>query len=144
MSSVSKWLRDNGSPPFPLRYLSNNCAHAPPPPDATFTQISAIMGSSAPCISVLPAGNQHQDMLHIIVWQPNVISVLDGDTLTTSAIFRSVEDAMPRDTWLITAQLTPLPNLTLNALTMGLTLMMMISTPLWMMTERIRYVKPGT
>ena len=44
-------------------------------------------------MSALPAGNQRQVTRHIIVWQPNVISVTDGDILMKFAIFRSVEDA---------------------------------------------------
>ena len=123
--------------------LSNTRARAPPPPIATFAQILTIMGSPAQCTSVLPVGNQHQDMLHIIVWQPNVISVTNEDTLTMSAIFRSVEDVTPQGMWSITAQSIPLPNHILDALTMGPTPMTMTSTPLWMMTEKAKNVEPG-
>ena len=143
MSSISRLLRGSGSPPHPLRFLSNTRVHALPPPIATFAQILAITGSSAPCTSALPVGNQHRDMQHIIVWQPNVISVIDGDTLTTSAIFGSVEDVTPWDMWSITVQSTPLSNHTLNALTMGPTLTMTTSIPLWTMTKELRYIEPG-
>ena len=61
------------------------------------------MGSFAQCTLVPPAGRQHPAMRHIIVWQPSVISVIDGDTPTTSAIFGSVEDVTPPDMWSITA-----------------------------------------
>ena len=46
-------------------------------------------------------------MLHIIVWKPNVISVIDEDTLMTYATFESVEDVMPMGMWQITVQSTP-------------------------------------
>ena len=143
MSSISKSLRGSGSPPHPLRFLSNTRAHALPPPIATFAWISAITGTSAPCTSALPVGNQHQDMLHIIVWQPNVISVADGDTLMTSAIFGSVEDVTPWDMWSITVQSIPLPNHILNTLTMEPIPTMTTSIPLWMTTEKLRHIEPG-
>ena len=141
--SVSRSLRDSGSPPHPLVSLSNTHAHAPPPLTVTFALILAIMDFSAPCTSVPPVGNWHQDTLHIIVWQSNVISVFDGDILTTSATFGSVEDVTPWDMWSITAQLIPLPNHILTGLITGPTLKTMTSTPLWMTTEKVRNVEPG-
>ena len=47
-----------------------------------------------------------------------------------SVTFESVEDAMPKDMWSITAQSICLPNQTLAALMGEPTLMMMTSTPL--------------
>ena len=72
-----------------------------------------------------------------------MISVIDGDTLTKSVTFESVEDATPRDMWLITAQSIHLPNQTLETLKVGLTPMTTTSTPLWMTTEEIEHIKPG-
>ena len=72
-----------------------------------------------------------------------MISVIDGDILTTYATFASVEDVMAKDMWQIVAQSTPCLNQQLTALMEGPTLRMMISTPLWMMNERLRYVEPG-
>ena len=60
-----------------------------------------------------------------------------------SAIFKSVEDAIPQDMWLITAQLIRLPNQWLEVLTMGLTPTMTTSIPLWMTTRKVEHVKPG-
>ena len=143
MPSASRSWKGSGSPPLLLRSSSNTPTPALPPPTAIFAQISATMGSSAPCTSALPVGSLHQATLHIIVWQSNVISVADGDTLMTSATFESVENVTPQDMWSITVQLTPLPNQVLKALTMGHTLMTTTSTPLWMTTERIRHIEPG-
>ena len=56
---------------------------------------------------------------------------------------RAVEDVMPRDMWSITVQSISLPNQMLAALTAGHTPMMTTSTPLWMTTEEVRYIKPG-
>ena len=116
MSSTSRLLKDNGSPCLPLRSLSNTRAPAPPIPNVTFARISVTMDSPAPCMSALPAGNWHQVTWHIIIWQPNVISVIDGDILMKFAIFGSVEDAMPQGMWSITARSIRLPSQTLKAL----------------------------
>ena len=144
MSSVSKSLKDNGSLPPPLESWSTTPAPHCPTPSVTFVQILVTMGSSALCTPVLQAvGNQHQVMQHIIVWQPNVISVIDGDTQTRSAIFRSVEDAMPQGMWLITAQSIHLPNPKLTILMEELILTTTTSTPLWMTTRELMCIKPG-
>ena len=82
-------------------------------------------------------------MQHIIVWQPNVVSVLDGDIPTMSAIFKSVEDAIPQDMWLITAQSIRLPNQLLETLTTGLTPTTTTSIPLWMTTREVGHIEPG-
>ena len=82
-------------------------------------------------------------MLHIIVWKHNVVSVVNGDTLMKSVTFESVEDATPRDMWLITAQSICLPNRTLEAHMAGLTLMTVTSTPLWMTTKEVGHIEPG-
>ena len=82
-------------------------------------------------------------MPHIIVWWPNVISVIGGDTLTRYAIFGSVEDVTPQDMWSITVQSTHLPNQKLATLMGGPTLTMMTSTPLWMTTREMVCVEPG-
>ena len=142
-SSASRSPKDNGSPLRPLGFLSNTHAPALPPPGAMFARISAITDFLAPCTPVLPVGNRRQDTLHIIVWRPNVISVTDGDTLMTSAIFRSVEDVTPWDMWSITAQSTPLTNQLLKTLTLGPTPMTMTSTPLWMTTRESVCIEPG-
>ena len=143
MSSISRSLKANGSPLQHPESLSN--AHIPPPPTpaATFAQISVIMGSSAPCTSALPVVKPCQVMQHIIVWQPNVVSVLDGDILIMSVTFGSVEDATPWGMWSITAQSICLPNQMLEALMGEPTLTMMTSTPLWMTTREIGCVEPG-
>ena len=86
---------------------------------------------------------QCQVMQCIIVWQPNVVSVLDGDILMMSVIFRSVEDVTPWGMWSITAQLTHLPNQMLEALMGEHTLTTMTSTPLWMTTKGIGHIEPG-
>ena len=82
-------------------------------------------------------------MQHIIVWQPSVISVIDGDILMMSATFRSVEDVMPWGMWSITAQSICLPTQMLTALMGEPTLTMMTSTPLWMMTRGMVCIEPG-
>ena len=89
------------------------------------------------------AKKPHQAMQHIIIWRPNVVSVIDGDILTMSAIFGSVEDVTPQDMWLITAQSIHLPNQMLTALMAGLTQTMMTSMPSWMTTREVRRIKPG-
>ena len=83
-------------------------------------------------------------MQHIIVWQPNVISVLDGDIPMISAIFESVEDVMPWGMWLITAQSIRLPSQMLTVLMEEPTWMTMTSTPLWMTTREIGCIESGT
>ena len=82
-------------------------------------------------------------MLNIIVWKPNVISVIDGDIPTMYATFDSVKDVMAKDMWQITVQLTPCLSQQLAVFMGEPTWRMMISTPLWMMNERLRYVEPG-
>ena len=143
MSSTSKLLKENGSLPPPPGSSFNALAPILPAPDVTFAWISVTMGSCAQCTYVPLAGKQRQDMLHIIVWQPNVVSVIDGDTLTTFATFESVEDATPQGMWSITAQLTHLPSQTLAALMGGSIWMTMTSTPLWMTTEGMVCIEPG-
>ena len=59
------------------------------------------------------------------------------------ATFKSVEDVMPQDMWSITAQSTCLPNQRFATLMEGPTLMMMTSTPLWMITKEMVCVEPG-
>ena len=106
-------------------------------------QILVTMISSAQCTPAQPVKRPCQAMQHIIVWKSNVVSVFDGDTPTTSAIFGFVEDAIPQDMWSVTAQSTHLPNCSLTALMGELTQMMTFSTPLWMTTREVRYIKPG-
>ena len=72
-----------------------------------------------------------------------MISVVDGDTLTTFATFESVEDATPWGMWSITAQSIRLPSQMFAALMEELTLTMMTSTPLWMTTRRMVHIEPG-
>ena len=143
MSSISKSWKDNGSPPPPLKSLSKTPALTPPTPTVTFAQILVTMGSPVPCTPVLPVGNRHRAMRHIIVWQPNVISVFDGDTQMRFAIFESAEDVTPRDMWLITAQSTHLLNQELTILMGEPTQMTMTSTPLWMTTKGLVCIEPG-
>ena len=143
MSSVFRSPKDNGSLPLPLRFLSKTPVLTPPIPNVTVAQILVTTGSPAPCTPVLPVGNRHWAMWHIIVWQPNVISAIDGDTLTRFATFESVEDAMPQDMWSITAQSIHLSSQKLATLMGELILMMMTSTPLWMTTRELVYIEPG-
>ena len=143
MSSISKSLRDNGSLPLSLVSSSKIPAPTPPTPNVTVARISVTTGSPAPYTPVLPVGNRHPVMWHIIVWQPNVISVIDGDTQMKFAIFRSVEDVTPQDMWSITAQSTCLLNQELATLMEEPTPMMMTSTPLWMMTRELVCIEPG-
>ena len=88
------------------------------------------MAGTAPCTPVCPAARWPQDMLLIIVWQPNVISVIDGDIPMTYTTFESVEDVMAKDMWQIIVQSTPYLNWQLAALMEEPTQTMMISTPL--------------
>ena len=143
MSSISKSLRGNGSLPPPLVSLSKIPVPTPPTPNVTIARILVTMGSPAPCTPVLPAGNRHPVTQHIIVWQPNVISVIDGDTQMRPAIFGSVEDVTPPDMWSITAQSTRLLNQELTILTGEPTPTMMTSTPLWMTTRGWVCIEPG-
>ena len=143
MSSVSRSLKASGSlPPHPESWSN---AHTLPPltPVVTFAQISVTMGSSAPYTSALPVERPCQVMRHIIVWRPSVISVIDGDIPTTSAIFGSVEDATPQGMWLITVQSIRSPSWTLATLMEGPILTMMTSTPLWMTTREVGHIEPG-
>ena len=93
--------------------------------------------------SVTPAERQHQATWHIIVWQPSVISVIDGDIPMMFATFGSVEDAMPQGMWSITAQSSRLPSQTFAALMGELTPTTTTSTPLWMMTRGMVCIEPG-
>ena len=144
MSSGFRLPKANGLPPQCPESLSNALAPTPPTPNTTFAQILVTTGSSARCTSVLPAGKQHPVMQHIIVWRPNVISVVDGDTLMTFATFRSVEDATPWGMWSITAQSIHLPSQMFATLMEEPTLTMTTSTPLWMTTKGMVHIKPGT
>ena len=143
MLSISRSPKANGSPPCLHKSWSNAPAPPPPTPSATCVWISVTMASSAQCTPAQPVKRLCWATQHIIVWKPNVVSVFDGDTLMTSAIFRFVEDAIPQDMWSMTAQSTHLPNHSLTALMGELTQMMTISTPLWMTTREVRYIKPG-
>ena len=143
MSSASRLLKDSGSPPLPLESLFNAPAPPPPTPNVTFAQISVTMGSSVPCIFVLSAENRRWVTQHIIVWQPNVISVTDGDIPMKFAIFGSVEDAMPWGTWSITARSIHLSSRMLRALMGEPIWMMTTSTPLWMTSRKMAHIKPG-
>ena len=143
MSSASKSLKDNGSPPPPLESSSNTLAPIPPTPNVIFAQITFTMGFPAPCTPALPVGNQCQVMWHIIVWRSNVISVIDGDTRMKFAIFRPAEGAMPRGMWLVTAQSICLPSRKLTILMEELILMTTTSTPLWTVTRDLVCIEPG-
>ena len=142
MSSVSKLLKVNGSPLCPWESWSS--AHVPPPPTPSvmYAQITVTMACTARGTPAQPVMKPCQVTLPIIVWRPSVISVISGDTQTKYATSRFVEDAMPRNTWLITAQSTRLPSQTLEAFMEGTTLMTMISTPLWMTTREVRCIEP--
>ena len=142
-SSASKSLKDSGSPSPPLESSFRTLALTPPIPNVTVAQVSVTTGSPAPYTPVLPVGNRCQAMLHIIVWQPNVISIINGDTQMRYAIFGSVEDVTPWDMWLITVQSTCLPNQKLATLMKEPILTTMTSTPLWMTTREMVCVEPG-
>ena len=143
MSSASKAQKDNGSPPPPLESSSKTPTPTPPTPNVTFAQILVTTGSPAPCTPVPPARSPLWATWHIIVWQPNVISVIDGDTLTKFAIFESAEDVTPQDMWSITAQSTHLLNQELTTLMGEPIPMTMTSIPLWMKTKGVICVEPG-
>ena len=142
-SSAFKLPMGNGSPLPPLKFSSKTLALTPPTPNVTIAWISVTTDSPAPCTPVLPAGKRRPVTRHIIVWQPSVISVIDGDTQMRPAIFGSVEDVTPPDMWSITAQLTRLLNQELAILMGEPTQTMMTSTPLWMTTREVVHVKPG-
>ena len=129
--------------PYPHKSWSNIHVLPLPTPSVTFAQIMVTMASFAQCTPVQPVGRPHQAMWHIIVWRPNVISVIAGNIPMTSAIFRSAEDVTPRGMWLITAQSIHLSNLLLATLMEKSILMTMTSTPLWMTTRKIECIKPG-
>ena len=134
---------DNGSlHPLP-KSSSNTRTPTLLPPNATFVWILVTMGSHAPCIVAPPVRRQPPVTLPIIVWRPNVISVIDGDTPTRYATSESVEDATTWAMWSITALSTRLMNQTLGRLMGGPTRTMTISTPLWMITREMVCVKPG-
>ena len=142
-SSASKSLKDNGSPPSPLKSSSKTLVLTLPIPNVTIAWISVTTGSPAPYTPVLPVGNLHQAMPLIIVWQCNVISAIDGNTLMSHAIFKSAEDATPWDMWLITVQSTCLSNQRLATLMGEPTPTTMTSRPLWMTTREMVCVEPG-
>ena len=142
MSSKFRLLKANGSLPQHPESSSNTLTPTPPTPNATFAQILVTTGSSAQCISVLPAEKQHLVTWHIIVWRPNVISVID-DIPTTFATIRSVEDATSQGMWSITAQSIHLPSQTFTTLMEELTLTMTTSAPLWMTTRGMVHIEPG-
>ena len=142
-SSTFKSPTDNGSPLPPLKFLSKTLALTPPTPNVTIARISVTTGSPAPCTPVLPAGKRRPVTRHIIVWQPSVISVIDGDTRMRPAIFGSAEDVTPLDMWSITAQSTHLLNQELTILMGEPTQTTMTSIPLWMTTRGVVHVEPG-
>ena len=141
--SISRSPRDSGSHPHPPVSWSNTPTRAPLPPSATFVQIQVTMDSSVPCIAAPPARRQLLATLPIIVWRPNVISALDGDTLMRYATSGSVEDVTIRATWSITALTTRLTSLTLDRLMGEPTRTTTISTPLWMITRGMVCIEPG-
>ena len=141
--SISGSPKGNGSLPHPPVSWFNTPTPALLPPSATFVRIQVIMDSSAPCIVAPPVRRQLLATLPIIVWRPNVISAIGGDTLTRYATSESVEDATIRATWLITALTTRLMSQTLDRLIGEPTRMTTISTPLWMTTREMVCVEPG-
>ena len=141
MSSISKSLKGNGSLPPPLASSSKTPVLTPPTPNVTIAQILVTTGSPAPFTPVLPVRNRRQATQHIIVWRSNVISVIDGDTQMRFATFESVEDATPRDTWLITAQSIHLPSLKLATLMREPIPTTMTSILSWMTTREMACVE---
>ena len=135
--------KDNGSHPRPPVSWSNTPAPAPLPPSATFVRIQVTMDFSAPCIAAPLVKKPPLVTLPIIVWRPNVISVVGGDTQMRYATSESVEDATTRATWSITALTTRLTSQTLDQLMGGPTRMTTISTPLWTTTRGMEYIEPG-
>ena len=142
--SAFRSLRGNGSHRLPPKSLYNTLALALPPSDAMYAQILVTMGSSAPCTIAPPVRRWPLVTLPIIVWRPNVISVINGNTLMRYATFRSAEDAITWATWSITVLLTHLMNQMLDQLMGESTRMMTTSIPLWRTTRRVRYVEPGS
>ena len=136
-------LKVNGLHCLPPESLYNTLVPAPLPPSATFVWISVTMGFSAPCTAAPPVRKRLPVMLPIIVWKPNVISVVGGDILTRCAIFGSAEDATTQATWSITALSTRLTSPTLDRLMGEPTRMTTTSTPLWMTTREMVCVEPG-
>ena len=123
-------------------HLMSILLHPPPPPTVTTAQVLVIMAWNAHSTLVPPVTRQLLDTLLIIVWRPNVISVINGDIPMTSAIFRSVVGVMNKDMWQITVQSTLYLNWKLDTLMLGPTWRTMTSIPLWMMNERLRHVGP--
>ena len=142
--SESRSPRDSGSHPHLPVSWSNTLARAPLPPGATFVQIQVTMDSFAPCIAAPPVRRQLLATLPIIVWRPNVISAVGGDTLTRYATSGSVEDATTRAMWSITALTTRLTSQTLDQLMGEPTRTTTISTPLWTTTREMECIEPGT
>ena len=142
--SVSRSPKDNGSRPHPPMSWFNTPTPARLPPDATFVRIQVTMDSSAPCITVPPVRRPLLATLPIIVWRPNVISAIGGDTLMRYATSESVEDATIRATWSITALTTRLTSQTLDRLMGEPTRTTTISTPLWTTTRGMECIEPGT
>ena len=101
------------------------------------------MAQNACSTPVPPVIRQPLAMLLIIVWRCNVISVIDGNIPTMSAIFGPVPNAIKENMWWIIVQSTPYPSQKLETLMLDSTQRMMTSIPLWMMNERLRYVEPG-
>ena len=141
--SGSRSPKDNGSRPHPPASWFNTPAPALLPPGATFVRIQVTMDSSALCIAAPPARRQLLATLPIIVWRPNVISVVGGDTLTRYATSGSVEDATTQATWSITALTTRLTSQTLDRLMGEPTRTTTISTPLWTTTREMECIEPG-
>ena len=141
--SISRSPRDNGSLPHPPISWFNTPARALLPPSAMFVRIQVTMDSSAPCIAAPPVRRQLLATLPIIVWRPNVISAVGGDTLTRYATSGSAEDATIRATWSITALTTHLTSQTLDRLMGEPTRTTTISTPLWMTTREMVCIEPG-
>ena len=144
MSFKSRLLKGNGSPPPPHESWCATLPHCPPPPTVTIARISVTMAQNVCSIPVPPINRWHLDILLIIVWRPNVISVVDGDIQTMSAIFRSVVDVMSKGMWEMTVQSTPYLNQKLTTLMLGPTRKTTTSIPLWMTSEKLRYVESGT
>ena len=141
--SISRLPKGNGSLPRPPVSWFNTPTPALLPPSATFVRIQVTMDSSAPCIAAPLVRRWPLVMLPIIVWRPNVISVIGGDTPMRYATSGSAEDATIRATWSITALTTRLTSQTLSQLMGEPTRTTTISTPLWMTTKEMVCVEPG-
>ena len=118
-------------------------SHPMPPPTVTIAQSLVTTQWNVLSTLALPVNKLCQDMLLIIVWRCNVISVVDGDTLPTSAIFKPVPNAMKEDMWWITVQSTPYLLQKLDKLMQDLTSKTTTSTPLWMMIKELVCIEPG-